>query len=232
MNEENTNTMARDVIGSDQTVDGLSEKQNAAEVKDGTNQTTLENSSTFWQKIKKLNFVWPNIINSVIALGTIFLACAAFKQLVIYEHATHIENTSYLVLGDIKPLQVTSDGKVQVEWFTRNIGKTPAYKVRQMTRFNLGEFTDGEVIAFRAPASDSGFVISPGSEYQKFSKSDPLSPEEMLRIGLGHLYVLIIVEYEDVFHRLRWTRGYIHYVPRDSTFYFMRKYNDTDRYDK
>ncbi|MGA9364732.1 MAG: hypothetical protein WBW16_10220 [Bacteroidota bacterium] len=138
-----------------------------------------------------------------------------------------LENRAYLNFKEISELQLPIGKPMSFSWGMINTGKTPAYRVRQITRWQPNaDYADKEFNSTRASV-DTGLVIGSGLPYIHICPNIVVE-DSLTRSKLREtpIYIAIVVEYEDFFHRQRRTRAHLLFV-NDSTFY-LRKFNDAN----
>lgn len=148
-----------------------------------------------------------------------------------------IQNRAYIVFNyDSITVPIIEEGpKISFKWEALNVGKTPAYRIRQGTYVAPEPFTDRAFDTLHASV-DTGIVVGAGMSYKKTidipADSIITTPRQRIdflkafQSGKIPFWIVIIVEYEDIFRRQHWTRCYFQYTKEKTG--FMRKYNDTD----
>ena len=138
-----------------------------------------------------------------------------------------LENRAYLNFKDVQYFPFKIGEKIRIYWESTNTGKTPAYRVRQMTDWiALTDWTDKEFDNFHA-SHDTGVVVGSGLPYSHPSEDAIIADSvELIYFKKIPIYVRVIIEYDDLFHRMHRTRG--HFVYQNDTLNYLRKFNDAN----
>jgi hypothetical protein len=185
-----------------------------------SNQVQLQQVSMERQRIKdSTDIVRQDSINSLLMLAQKSRDSLSMASFIL-------ENRAYLSFAEITPMQFTVGSNAFFSWKVVNTGKTPAYRVRQMTAWNPTAYTDREFNSLKASA-DTGLVIGAGQPDTHISDNMFIKDSIALRqLKHGTVYVGIVVEYDDIFHITRKTRSYIMF--RNDSLIYMRKFNDAN----
>ncbi len=187
---------------------------------------------SWWQRFKngKATDHAMIIVTALVVVVTIPLVVFSFYQVIETRKATEIENRGYVTIGrTMSPLSYSVGYNLSIEWNMQNFGKTPAYRVKQISRMQLIPFPDEEFATFRTTVVDSGFILSPNDVMPKTFRAPELRQGQVDSINQGNLYFAILITYEDIFRKPHWTVGYYRYQPTPAAFLYMHTHNDTDR---
>jgi len=176
--------------------------------------------------------------HQAIVLLTIFLAIFAGisviftkKQISIYEETTKLDLRAYTVIENVRMDAFNVDEKVGIGFDIRNIGKTPAYKVKQITRFENRPFEDEDILSTQTPTTNEGVVIGTGLFYHQSSRGFILTNDRFIAINNEQdtLYVMIVITYEDIFSEQHYTRIHARCdITSERRFRSMYKHNNSD----
>jgi hypothetical protein len=157
-----------------------------------------------WKK-EKMTDRFMIYLTAIIAVGGLIIVGLTCRQMSIYIDATHIENRAYLVAsGQIDPPRAGQ--RLHVRWEIKNVGKTPAYKVKEPVCFGFeSAMVDYWIPAINRQVPDTGIVV--GSDVvisEDKSLDSTISPVDFsnYQTRKDRVCLFVNVVYEDVFHTL------------------------------
>ncbi|MDP2209533.1 MAG: hypothetical protein Q8K98_12305 [Bacteroidota bacterium] len=150
--------------------------------------------------------------------------------------AVKIENRAYIGIQEIIPKPVVVGKPVEITFIAANVGKTPAYSVRQQSGLSFwSEFTVDDPFKHSdiifPKDTQAVYVLGSGAPlYIEHSSNTTLKKSELdtLQKGAFTIYAYTSITYNDIFGVPHFTHICLEYMPAVNMWRAAKKYNDAN----